>query len=77
MLSASVIFTGCAGHVTVGYRAYDPYYTDYHVWGPPEFGFYNQWEVENHYRHRDFKRRPESERRAYWTWRHAHPDARR
>src|SRR5205085_6883316 len=29
-LSAPVFLTGCAA--SVGYRSYDPYYRDYHVW---------------------------------------------
>ena len=32
--AALVIGTGCAARVGVGvgYRSYDPYHTDYHVW---------------------------------------------
>src|SRR5437879_5666826 len=67
--------TGCAGRVGVGYRVYDPYYRDYHVWVDPEPVYYNQWIIETHRRDRDFRRRPRREQQEYWRWRHdRHPD---
>ena len=69
-LLSPVMITGCASHVGVGYRMYDPYYRDYHVWDGPELGYYNQWIIETHRPHREFRRLPREERREYWTWRH-------
>ena len=53
---ASALTVACATHVGVGYRVYDPYYSDYHVWGPDEGVYYNRWAVENHRENRDFRR---------------------
>ena len=70
-----VMITGCAVHAGVGYRVYDPYYEDYHVWEGPEIGYYNQWSVETHRPHREFRTIPREEQREYWHWRHDHhPD---
>jgi hypothetical protein len=62
---------GCAHHY---YRAYDPYYNDYHLWDHREDVYYQQWEGENHYNHRDFKKRKPDEQKQYWDWRHHRPD---
>jgi hypothetical protein len=58
--------TGCEAHV----RVYDPYYHDYHAWGP-EAGFYAQWESDNHRDHMDFNKRSDADKKAYWDWRHS------
>jgi hypothetical protein len=63
---------GCAGRVGVGYRAYDPYYRDYHVWVDPEPTYYHQWILETHRRDRDYRRLRRGEQREYWRWRHDH-----
>ncbi len=44
--AAPALITGCSAHV--GYRVYDPYYSDYHVWGPRETVYYNRWVADNH-----------------------------
>lgn len=61
---------GCSAHA--GY--YDPYYHDYYRWDGHERVYYNQWEVETHRPHMDFKRRPADEQKGYYTWRHNHPN---
>jgi hypothetical protein len=67
----TVTLIGCSGvRVRAGYRVYDPYYSDYHVWGPPEVGYYNNWIVETHRPYRDYRRLRPAERRDYWRWRH-------
>ena len=75
---AAIIATiGCTGSVVVGYRAYDPYRADYHVWDANEGVFYNQWVIETHQNpHRDYRRMRKDEQRAYWQWRHNHADRR-
>ena len=66
---------GCAARVSTGYRVYDPYYRDYHVWAEPEPAYYRQWVIETHRRDRDYRRLGRREQREYWQWRHAHrPD---
>ena len=65
------MITGCSAHV--GYRVYDPYYSDYHVWGPGERVYYNRWVSENHRQYRDFRKLPKEDQHQYWTWRHSQP----
>ena len=69
-----LVLSSCATRVTAGYRAYDPAYSDYHTWSPAETTYYNQWIIETHHRHRDYRRLRSREQRQYWQWRHAHPD---
>lgn len=71
-LLGGLALTGCAAHVGVGYRVYDPYYGDYHVWDDPEAGYYNTWIVETHRPHREYRRLSRRDRREYWNWRHSH-----
>jgi len=72
LLAAAFAFplatTACSGH----YRVYDTYYGDYHHWDHHEEVYYNQWEVETHRDHRDFKDRKADEQKEYWQWRHNH-----
>jgi hypothetical protein len=71
-LSAGLL-AGCGGgHVAVGYRAYDPGYSDYYTWDDHEGVYYNQWIVETHRPHRDYRRLKRNDQRAYWQWRHNH-----
>lgn len=69
-LVCPVAITACAVHA----RYYDPVYSDYHPWGPPERGYYNQWIVETHHPNIQYKRLKPDEQRNYWTWRHNHHD---
>src|SRR5580692_7860615 len=64
-------FSSCAVRAGVGYRVYDPYYRDYHVWGDPEVTYYNQWVVETHRPHTDYRRLRPEEQHQYWDWRHS------
>jgi hypothetical protein len=68
-LSAAVLMGGCSANV--GYRSYDPYYNDYHVWGNDEVVYYNHWEHDTHRDHRDFRKRNKDEQKEYWNWRHS------
>jgi hypothetical protein len=70
-----VISSGCAARVGVGvgYRSYDPYHTDYHVWDDHERVYYNNWVVETHRdAHRDYRKLKKDEQKQYWDWRHNH-----
>jgi hypothetical protein len=66
-LVVPLLGTGCAARV----RVYDPYYHDYHAWAG-ESGYYVQWEHDTHRNHEDFDRRSDSDKKAYWDWRHSH-----
>jgi hypothetical protein len=48
----SLATLGCADHHY--YRAYDPYYNDYHRWDDHERVYYEQWARENHRELRPF-----------------------
>jgi hypothetical protein len=65
-LSAPIMIAGCSG----GYRTYDPYYNDYHVWNNDEVVYYNRWEHDTHRDHVDFRKRKPDDQKEYWTWRH-------
>jgi hypothetical protein len=67
---------GCSGEVGVGYRTYDPYYHDYHVWSDAELPYYNSWIVETHRPNYDYAHLHRHDREEYWRWRHDHPDHR-
>ena len=65
----------CAARVGVGvgYRSYDPYYRDYHVWDDHERVYYNRWTVETHHdSHRDYRKMHKNDQKQYWEWRHKH-----
>jgi hypothetical protein len=42
VLGIPVIITGCAARAGVGYRVYDPYHRDYHVWDDHERVYYER-----------------------------------
>jgi hypothetical protein len=71
-LAAVAAGNACSEHHY--YRAYDPYYTDYHTWNSDEAHYYHQWALETHHRERDFRKLPANEQKEYWTWRHNHGD---
>ena len=71
ILSPVIMTSGCATHVAVGYRVYDPYYSDYHVWNNNEIVYYDQWLVATHRPHRDYRRLRRREQQDYWRWRHS------
>lgn len=71
LLMAAVVIVpllcgGCAAHV----RVYDPYYHDYHVWAT-ETPYYTQWEHDTHRDHVEFNQRSDTDKKAYWDWRHS------
>jgi hypothetical protein len=69
-LALSMLGLACAHHY---YRAYDPYYSDYHVWNHDEVVYYQQWSREYHRDpDREFRRIPPEEQKEYWNWRHSH-----
>ena len=57
-------------------RFYDRGHRDYHAWGPHEDVAYRRWLAERHARYVEFGRLSAERQRAYWAWRHEHPDVR-
>ena len=68
--SIAVTLAGCSG--SVGVRAYDPYYRDYHVWSDAETPYFNTWIVETHHPHVEYHHLNRRDRDSYWRWRHDH-----
>jgi hypothetical protein len=54
---------------------HDRDHDDDHHWDNREDRAYRIWVRENHRRYETFERLREEDRRAYWGWRHEHPDA--
>jgi len=74
---AVVVVSGVCGTACFhrAYRAYDPYYNDYHKWNDREADYYRQWCRETHRDGaREFRRLPPDEQEEYWKWRHQHGD---
>ena len=67
-LCAPLFLGGCAARV--GYRSYDPYYRDYHIWGAGEVPYYNNWIIETRRPHVEYRRLRRQDRENYWRWRH-------
>jgi len=55
-------------------RVYDRAHNDYHIWDDTEDRVYRQYLVEKHRAYQAFAELKEKEQRAYWNWRHSHPD---
>jgi hypothetical protein len=55
-------------------RYYDRDRRDYHQWNDREDGRYRIWGTERHEAYRPFYRLQRSQQRAYWKYRHEHPD---
>jgi hypothetical protein len=53
---------------------YDPASSTYHRWNSREDAAYRRWETDRQMTHLEYSRRAADEQRAYWTWRHDHPD---
>ena len=72
LLSAGMLASCGPGHVAVGYRSYDPYYSHYNTWNDRENVYYNRWIVETHRPHGDYHHLNRHDRDDYWRWRHNH-----
>ena len=78
LIGASLLVT-----VTVTPRAlraddkkyHDADHNDDHTWNKNEEKAYRRWEKENHRKHIDFAKAKEEDQKAYWAWRHEHPDS--
>jgi hypothetical protein len=71
LLALLITFTvGCSARV--GYRVHDRGYGDYHAWDGRESGFYNNWVVETHRPHVEYRHLHRKDQDEYWRWRHSH-----
>jgi hypothetical protein len=59
---------------SVEVRVYDGHHRDYHNWNDREDRAYRRWVAERHYEYREYNRQSARRQRAYWNWRHSHPD---
>lgn len=55
-------------------RVYDRYHKDYHHWDDREDHAYRGYLQENHREYRPISELKQKDQRAYWNWRHSHPD---
>jgi hypothetical protein len=55
-------------------RVYDRSHKDYHNWNDNEDRSFRVYLGERHREYRPFAEMREKEQRAYWNWRHRHPD---
>lgn len=55
-------------------RVYGRDHRDYHNWDENEDHYYRQYLVERHREYHPFSQIRAKEQRAYWNWRHRHPD---
>jgi type III secretory pathway component EscR len=59
---------------SVQVRVYDRDHKDYHNWDDREDHAYRQYLVEQHRSYREYNHQNRARQRAYWNWRHEHPD---
>jgi hypothetical protein len=74
LMVAGILSTGALAACAHPRDIYDPAYNDTHRWNTREETAYRRWEGERSLQHAEYARRSADEQRAYWTWRHAHPD---
>jgi hypothetical protein len=69
LAAALLTGTGCAEH---RHAVYDPYYHDYHHWGPDEDRYYHDWYARTYPNRefRDYKHLHHDEQEHYWRFRH-------
>jgi hypothetical protein len=56
-------------------RYYDRAGRDYHTWNAGEDRAYNSYLTDQHLPYREWRTVKGPDQQAYFTWRHAHPDA--
>lgn len=70
LLASTVAVAACAPHRNV----YDSTYNDNHRWDRHEEAAYRRWEADRQLRDIEYQQRALAEQKAYWEWRHNHPD---
>jgi hypothetical protein len=56
-------------------KYHDSEHNDEHAWNSHEEKAYKSWAKENHRKYVNFSKLRQEDQRAYWNWRHNHPDA--
>jgi hypothetical protein len=74
LVLAAALLTAAGCSASVGYRVYDPYRSDYHVWNHDEGVYYDNWVAETHRPHTEFRKLKPEDQHSYFTWRHDHED---
>jgi hypothetical protein len=57
-------------------RVYDAEHKVYHNWDDHEDVAYRRWFEERHVTYVEYEKLKDKDQRAYWKWRHDHPDQR-
>jgi hypothetical protein len=70
VIAAVTVDSGCVARV----RLYDADHHDYHRWDGRENRAYQRYLSEQHLEYRDYAQLHDDQQRAYWEWRHRHPD---
>ena len=58
----------------VDVRIYDSHHHDYHNWDDHEDRAYRRYLAEKHWEYVEYQKQSARRQRAYWAWRHSHPD---
>ena len=76
LLLAGSLFAPVIGVTKEHHRYYDRERHDWHEWNEHENRAYRHWLMEERreQRYREYQRLKAEEQRAYWNWRHTHPD---
>lgn len=70
----SVVASAAPQDANVQIRAYDKDHRDYHNWDDCEDRAYRGFLAERHETYREYNRQNHKMQKAYWNWRHEHPD---
>ncbi len=73
-LVAAVFATASVTACSHNRDIYDSGFNDHHRWDTREDAAYRRWETERQIQHVEYERRNDQDQRAYWTWRHQHPN---
>jgi hypothetical protein len=71
---AVVVPTAKAQEASVQVRIYDKDHHDYHNWDDHEDRAYRRYLAEQRRDYIEYKKLNSRDQRAYWNWRHDHPD---
>jgi hypothetical protein len=56
-------------------RVYDKQHKGYHDWNESEDKAWHQYLDNNHHAYVDYDKANSRQQKAYWNWRHEHPDS--
>jgi hypothetical protein len=76
LIAAALLSAGALTACSHPNEHYNRGYNENRRWDRREELAYERWEMDRQLRHIEFARREAAEQRAYWIWRHDHPDRR-